>query len=143
MSGGSLDYFYSSLESHDKDLGDPELNELVRDLAHLFYEREWYLSGDTNEGNWREARDSFKKKWFGKGTRKELVEKYLADLREEVLDGLGLSEQYCRNCQHWTPEKEKDSPYGNCDMRKGCLWHRSEKCEKFVKRDTAHGTEEG
>ena len=52
MSGGSLNYFYSDLEEHEKDFGDKELNELVHDLAQLFHDREWYLSADTCEGAW-------------------------------------------------------------------------------------------
>ena len=64
MSGGRLDYFYSSLEDHVGDFGDKELDELVKDMANLFYEREWYLSGDTCAGDWNEARDKFKNKWF-------------------------------------------------------------------------------
>ena len=41
MSGGSLNYFYSELESHDRDFGDLELNELVKDLAQLFHDRDF------------------------------------------------------------------------------------------------------
>lgn len=64
MSGGSLDYFYCQLQEHVGDFKDKELDDLVNDLAELFHDREWYLSGDTGEGNWNEARDNFKKKWF-------------------------------------------------------------------------------
>ena len=64
MSGGSLDYFYSQLQEHIGDFKDKELDELVEDLAKLFHDREWYLSGDYCEGTWNEARDNFKKKWF-------------------------------------------------------------------------------
>ena len=46
MSGGSLNYFYSELEGHAGDFRDKELDDLVRDLAHLFHEREWFLSSD-------------------------------------------------------------------------------------------------
>ncbi len=133
MSGGRLDYFYSQLEEHSGDFMDKELDDLVKDLATLFYAREWYLSGDTNEGSWREARDAFKKKWFKDGARQERIEKYLSELKEELLDSLGLSEAYCRNCKHWTPEK--DGPYGECDVGNGCLWHRSEQCKKFERGD--------
>ena len=45
MSGGSLDYFYSQLNDHVGDFKDRELDELVSDLAELFHDREWYLSG--------------------------------------------------------------------------------------------------
>ena len=106
MSGGSLNYFYSQLEDHAGDFDDRELDDLVKDLAQLFHDREWFLSSDTNEGSWRESRDSFKKKWFKDGARQERIEQYLADIRKDVLDSFGLSDEYCKLCKHWTKEKE-------------------------------------
>lgn len=129
MSGGSLDYFYSEMESKIGCFHDVELDDLVRDMAKLFHDYEWYTSGDTNEGLWRETRDAFKKKWFRDGARAERIETYLAELKEQVLDSLGLSDAYCKNCAHWTP---KDGQYGECDVS-DCLWHRCERCEKFQK----------
>ena len=76
MSGGSLGYFYNDLESHIGDFGDKELDELVKDLAKLFHDREWYLSSDTGEGAWNESRDRFKEKWFTAYGRQERIEKY-------------------------------------------------------------------
>ena len=137
MSGGSLDYFYNDLESHAVDFDDMELNDLVKDLAKLFYAREWYLSGDTCEGKWREARDAFKKKWFSENTRKDRLEEYMKTMYEKMLDSLGLSEAYCKNCEYWTPENIADGEYGDCDMVHGCLMHRSEKCDRFKKKLTA------
>lgn len=134
MSGGSLNYFYSELESHVDDLGDRELNDLVKDLVTLFHDREWFLSSDTCEGSWVESRDAFKKKWFGDGSRPERIKKYLDDIRNEVLAEFGVSDRYCKNCKRWTEEKGDDSPYGNCDITSGCLMHRSETCDKFLKR---------
>lgn len=134
MSGGSLNYFYSDMEDHVGDFDDMELDDLVRDLAKLFHDREWYLSADTNEGSWREARDSFKKKWFKGKSRQERIEKYLSDLKDQVFDSLGLSKAYCKNCEHWKPETEEGSEYGDCDEMGSCLMHRSEKCEKFTER---------
>ena len=131
MSGGSLDYFYSEMESKIGCFHDAELDDLVRDMAKLFHDYEWYMSGDTNEGPWRETRDSFKKKWFRDGARAERIETYLAELKEQVLDSLGLSDAYCKNCARWTPEK--DGLYGECDVS-DCLWHRSERCEQFEAR---------
>lgn len=136
MSGGSLDYFYNDLESHVGDLGDKELDDLVKDLAKLFHDREWFLSSDTCEGSWVEARDAFKEKWFSKHGRQERIEKYLDEFRHEVLGTFGMEDQYCKNCDHWTKEDEKDSPYGWCDLIKGCMMHRSETCEKFVSKNS-------
>lgn len=129
MSGGSLNYFYSSLEEHDNDFGDKELKHLVKDLAKLFHDREWYLSGDTGEGAWNEARDKFKKKWFTEHGRQERIEQYLSEFSEEVRQTFGLSERYCKNCKNWT--QIKNDEYGYCALNKHCLWHRSDSCEDF------------
>jgi len=135
MSGGSLDYFFFKLEEHAKDLGDKELNELVADLATLFHDREWYLSGDTCEGSWNESRDKFKDKWFTKHGRQERIEKYLAGLAEEVRQTFGMSKRYCKFCKHWTAEDDYYNEYGKCEFVKGCLMHRSEYCDKYEEKD--------
>lgn len=134
MSGGSLNYFYAELQSHVGDLGDRELDALVKDLAELFHDREWYLSSDTGEGAWNEARDRFKEKWFTAHGRQERIEKILDDVRDEVLKSFGISDKYCKNCKHWKQEsRENYEMYGNCSFHKSCLMHRSESCEKFSK----------
>ena len=140
MSGGSLSYFYNDLEEHVGDLGDKELDGLVKDLAVLFHDREWYLSADTGEGDWVESRDAFKAKWFTPEGRRERIEGYFDEWKQEALSSLGLSDSYCKNCKHWIPEICKrhdglDSPYGDCDITEGCLMHRSESCGKFERRE--------
>jgi len=137
LSGGSLDYFYNRLEDHSEDLGDKELNELVSDLAEVFHAREWYLSADTSIGDWREARDKFKEKWFTEHGRQERIEKYLAEFCDEVRESFGMNNKRCGTCRHWTPKD--DSKYGKCDNEKRCLMHRSEDCEKYEVKD---GTKE-
>ena len=137
MSGGSLNYFYSEMESHIGDFGDKELDDLVRDMAELFHEREWCLSGDTCDGEWIEARDKFKRKWFGETSRSERIEKYLEDIRDEIMSSFGLSDKYCKNCLHWTQDTmDNYEKYGKCNLKKTCLMHRHESCEKFVRRDS-------
>lgn len=133
MSGGSLNYFYSELESHIGDFGDKELDNLVADLADLFHAREWYLSSDTCEGNWVEKRDAFKEKWFSPNSRRERIDKILDDIRTEVLKSFGISDKYCKYCKYWTPEEKEGSPYGVCKVTKGCLMHRFECCDKYCK----------
>lgn len=134
MSGGSLGYFYSDLEEHVGDFGDKELDDLVRDLAKLFHAREWFLSCDTCEGNWVEARDQFKRKWFHDESRKERIERYLDEIKEEILKSFGLSDKYCMNCAKWKREDEKGSLYGWCSETRGCMMHQHESCEKFEAR---------
>lgn len=136
MSGGSLNYFYSDLEEHVGDLGDKELDDLVKDLSKLFHAREWFLSCDTCEGSWVEARDAFKKKWFKDGARKDRIEQYLEEIRKDVLRQFGVSDEYCRNCRKWTPEKKPDDEYGWCSTKKECMMHRSETCDEFERRET-------
>lgn len=130
MSGGSLNYFYCQLQEHAGDFGDKELDELVKNLAELFHDREWYLSADTCEGDWNEARDEFKKKWFTKSGRQKRIEKYLNEIREEVMKSFGIGDHYCKNCIHW--EKAKDSKYyGSCEFQEHCMMHRSDSCERW------------
>lgn len=134
MSGGSLGYFYNDMESHIGDFGDKELDDMVKDMAELFHAREWFLSSDTCEGSWNEARDAFKEKWFTPHGRQERIEKYLDSFRDEVLQTFGMTNKYCMNCKRWTPEKGDDQRYGNCDITRGCLMHRKETCDKFEER---------
>ena len=129
MSGGSLDYFCYTLEDHADDLGDKELNDLVKDLAKLFHDREWFLSGDTCEGTWNEARDAFKAKWFTEHGRQERIEKYLAEFEDEVRKTFGMSKRYCGYCGHW--EMRDNGPYGKCEFANGWLNHRSECCDRW------------
>lgn len=133
MSGGSLDYFYCQLEEHCNDLGDHELNELVKDLVTLFHDREWYLSGDTCEGNWNKSRDAFKKKWFTEDGHNEVIIKIMNDIQRDVYNSFGIDPKYCMNCKHW--DYMKESPYGNCEFNKHCLTHSHETCEKWCRND--------
>ena len=130
MSGGSLDYFYCTLQEHVGDFGDKELDDLVKDLAELFHDREWYLSSDTGVGDWNEARDAFKTKWFTEHGRQARIEQYLSELAEEVRIMFGIGKRYCKYCAHWK-KLEKDDYYGKCEYQKNCLMHRSESCERF------------
>ena len=134
MSGGSLDYFYYTLEDHANDFDDKELNDLVSDLATLFHDREWYLSGDTSRGDWREARDKFKDKWFTEHGRQERIEKYLAEIGNEVREQFGLNRKYCKTCAHWSQRKNSDC-YGDCELGKSVAKHRCEFCDKWEPKE--------
>ena len=134
MSGGSLDYFYYTLADHSSDFDDKELNDLVSDLATLFHDREWYLSGDTSRGDWREARDKFKDKWFTEHGRQERIEKYLAEIGNEVREQLGLNRKYCKTCAHWSQWKDSDY-YGDCEFEEHVSMHRCEYCDKWEQKE--------
>ena len=133
MSGGSLNYFYALLQDHIGDFNDMELDDLVKDLAELFHDREWYLSGDTGEGSWSEARDEFKQKWFTDNGRNERIGEYLEECFDKIKKSLGVSIKYCKNCKHWTPKYET---YGKCEYENHCVMHRSDSCGTFEERET-------
>lgn len=137
MSGGSLNYFYQELQEHIEDFRDVELNDLVSDLAELFHDREWFLSGDTGEGEWNEARDKFKEKWFTEVGRNVRLAKYLAEFTEEIRRSFGISEKYCVNCKNWTRCQEKR--YGKCAVEKRCLFSEKEHCDKWERREESNG----
>ena len=130
MSGGSLNYFYIELEEHAGDLDDKELNNLVMDLAQLFHDREWSLSGDTGEGDWVEAKLTFKRKWFTPQGQQNRIEQYLREFTDEIRETFLLKAEYCQRCKHWTPENDSRK-YGRCKYEKGCVMHRFESCEKY------------
>lgn len=134
MSGGSLNYFYCLLGEHVGDFGDKELDDLVQDLTELFEAREWYLSGDTGEGSWREARDNFKKKWFTECGRKERIEKYLKQIASELFDSFGFG-HYCEECVEWTPKEGSD--YGKCNLDIKRLYHKCDHCDSFGQKADA------
>lgn len=136
MSGGRLNYFYGQLEDHVGDFGDKELDELVKDLAELFHDREWFLSGDTGDGDWVEARDNFKQKWFTEHGRQDRIEKYLTEIADEVYAMFGMSNKFCHNCKHWTQDGD-DSHYGKCEFERHYMTHRSESCDKYEREGDA------
>ena len=132
MSGGRLGYFYNHLTEHVGDFGDVELDDLVKDLVELFHDREWYLSGDTSEGEWREARKKFKEKWLYKGAREERFQQYIDEAAEKLRDEFGLNDhKRCETCKHWT---SKRSNYGDCEFKTEYHTHRSEACEKWEEK---------
>ena len=72
MSGGAFNYCYSHVEDAAHHTHDPEIKALLKDLADLLYEEEWYRSGDTGVEDYENSLRDFKRKWFG-GTDARLV----------------------------------------------------------------------
>ena len=141
MSGGSLCYFYSTLEDHAGDFKDKELDELVSDLAKLFHDREWFLSCDIGKGDWIEARDQFKAKWFTPHGREERIEKYIIEVVEEIRDEFGISKRRCMNCMHWFNSEKHKGIYGDCQKHPRCLYQRYESCDDFKEKENKDGAE--
>lgn len=93
MSGGSMNYIYYQVEEQADYMGDRELIELVKDVAKLLHDREWYISGDYCEDTWIESARLFKEKWF-KSSREErlksMIEEIFAAARKESMDLIGV-----------------------------------------------------
>lgn len=100
------------------------------DLAQLFHDREWCLSGDTGEGDWVEAKLAFKRKWFTPQGQQNRIEQYLREFTDEIRETFLLKTKYCQRCKHWTSENDSRK-YGWCKYVEGCVMHRFESCEKY------------
>lgn len=73
MSGGYFDYknndLYYELFGYGEGtryntLEDLEMSDLAKDFLDVLHEFDYYKSGDTDESDYREAVDNFKKKWI-------------------------------------------------------------------------------
>lgn len=96
MSGGSMGYLYANVE--DQAVGnmmDPELDNLMADVAKLLRDLEWYTSGDTREEAYRKTVLDFKKKWFQSDREKRLlgyVNQELDKLKRALYYMIGMTE---------------------------------------------------
>ena len=93
MSGGSHNYIcYRIEEDLVGQMEDRELNDLMKDIATLAHDLEWYHSDDTSHDDYRESVRKFKDKWF-KQSREERLKKYIEEslqkTREELLNMIG------------------------------------------------------
>ena len=77
MSGGSYSYIYIKLlEECEGRMYDDEMNDMIKDLADVLHDLEWWQSGDRSESQYRETLMKFKAKWF-KGDRQERLKGYI------------------------------------------------------------------
>jgi hypothetical protein len=93
MSGGSHNYICYQIEEelvgtmHDK-----ELDDLMKDIAELAHDVEWYDSSDIGETEYKESVKKFKNKWF-KSNREERLKGYInkaiEDLKTELINLIG------------------------------------------------------
>ena len=93
MSGGSHGYIYSLIEGElCGRMHDPELDDLMDDIAELAHDLEWYESGDICQKTYQDTVTRFKHKWF-KGERSERLRTYvddaIDDLRSELIRMIG------------------------------------------------------
>ena len=92
MSGGSMDYLYYRIGEEADKMGDRELIALMKDVATLMHDREWYLSGDICVETWQKSAATFKKKWFGTSRASRLkgfIEQAFEDAKEECMIMIG------------------------------------------------------
>lgn len=133
MSGGSLNYLYSTLSMYEDEVfkGDKELIDLYKDFADLLHDYEWYTSGDYGEGTYNETKIKFKKKWF-EGVREDRILKYIDETVKDLKQNLGINATYCNDCVNYNLGKDS---YGSCALEGCCLYHKYEpSCEKFTKK---------
>lgn len=135
MSGGSMNYFYSTLEEYSNVLGDRELNDLVKDLCKVFHDKEWLDSADIGEGSYNLTVKNFKEKWFtevGQNRRyAEYIDTAIRDLKRE----LRIDRRYCKDCRHFMIEGGYDGRYGRCKHYTTCMTHAYDSpCEEFEVR---------
>lgn len=92
MSGGHFDYFYIKVEDMAGWETDPEIADLMSDLAKLLHDEEWWLSADYGREDWEKSLRWFKTKWF-KQSRNERLKSYIdnrvAALRSELYALIG------------------------------------------------------
>ena len=96
MSGGSHNYIFCSIEDNlCGQMYDPELNDLMQDIAVLAHDLEWYDSSDINEEKYKASVRSFKEKWFN-SSREDRLKKYIDDAIEkqksELYSMIGVKE---------------------------------------------------
>lgn len=83
MSGGYLDYICFELENITDRIDDKEIKDLIKDLADLLHDYEWWQSGDYGSETYYKKLDKFKAKWFG-DNRNERLKDYLDTALDEV-----------------------------------------------------------
>lgn len=92
MSGGSMDYLCYRVKEVADQMGDRELIELIKDVAELLHDREWYLSGDYGDETWEKCVQKFKQKWFEQPREerlKALIEQTFNEAKRECMSMIG------------------------------------------------------
>ena len=84
MSGGSHGYIYSQIQEElCGQMYDIELNDLMKDIAKLAHDLEWYDSADIGEESYRKTVAEFKRKWF-KAERDDRLKAYIDKAVDKV-----------------------------------------------------------
>ena len=88
FSGGSYDYIYSRLKVEcEGRMYDAEMDDMIRDLAEVLHDLEWWQSADSSECEYRATLARFKAKWFecDRATRlKDYVDTEIEKTRDKL-----------------------------------------------------------
>lgn len=88
MSGGSHNYVCFKIEEElCGRMWDPELDDLMQDIANLAHDLEWYESGDYGRDDYFKSVKAFKEKWF-EGDRKTRLKGYIDEKLEQTREEL-------------------------------------------------------
>lgn len=94
MSGGSHNYIcYKIEEELVGQMHDKELDDLMKDIAKLAHDLEWYDSSDYGENDYKKSVEKFKNKWFGKSRNerlKEYIDESINELKEQLYTMIGV-----------------------------------------------------
>ena len=94
MSGGSHNYIYYKIEEElVGQMHDTELNDLMKDIAKLAHDLEWFDSSDYGENDYKKSVEKFKTKWFGKSRNeriKEYIDESINELKEQLYTMIGV-----------------------------------------------------
>ena len=95
MSDGIMDSVWSYIERASEQARDTEIKDLLKDLAKVLHDEEWYYSGDCGKEKYLETLCQFKEKWF-KNNRTERLIEYVDDrlkyFKEELYALIGVKE---------------------------------------------------
>lgn len=96
MSGGSHNYIYYKIEEElVGQMHDMELNDLMKDIAELAHDLEWFDSSDCSENDYKKSVEKFKNKWFGKSRNerlKEYIDESINKLKDQLYTMIGVKE---------------------------------------------------
>ena len=97
MSGGSYNYIYSKLLSEcEGNMYDAEMDDMIRDLAEVLHDLEWWQSGDSSEKRYRVTLAKFKSKWFriDRHVRlKRYIDEQIGIVKRQLYEMIGENEQ--------------------------------------------------
>ena len=75
-----------------KEETDPEIADLLKDLADYLHDEEWWLSSDYDRNDWAASLARFKQKWFREDRSSRLrgyIDERIATLRKELITMIG------------------------------------------------------